>query len=165
MLLPGQTVNKEKVLNNIGSLGGASDKVIIGGLSAGGNIAAVIAQRARTAGNITFRGQILRVPLVVHTDALPQDFNFSSYTENANSPILSAAAVTQCLGYYRAPPEDIRISPLLANDFSGLPPAFIQIAGADPLRDDGFAYAERLQKAGKAWVIEKVLRDSGWRSK
>ncbi|EXK83527.1 hypothetical protein FOQG_12224 [Fusarium oxysporum f. sp. raphani 54005] len=136
------------VFNHIETLGGASDKIIIGGLSAGGNIAAVLAQRARSVGNIAFRGQILRVPLVVHTDTLPREFDFSSYTENAIAPILPAAAVTQCLGYYGAPPEDIRISPLLAKDHSGLPPAYIQVAGADPLRDDGFAYAERLQKAG-----------------
>ncbi|KAF5705992.1 lipase esterase [Fusarium globosum] len=148
MLLPWQTVNRDQVFENIDSLGGASDKIIIGGLSAGGNIAAVLAQRARSAANIAFRGQILRVPLVVHEDALPHEFDFSSYTENASAPILPAAAVTQCLGYYGGPPEDIRMSPLLAKDFSGLPPAYIQVAGADPLRDDGFAYAERLQEAG-----------------
>ncbi|EWG54449.1 hypothetical protein FVEG_12665 [Fusarium verticillioides 7600] len=112
------------VFENIDSLGGASDKIIIGGLSAGGNIAAVLAQRASSAANITFRGQILRVPLAVHHDALPREFDFSSYTENATAPILPAAAVTQCLGYYGAPPEDIRVSPLLAKDFSGLPPAY-----------------------------------------
>ncbi|KAF5618644.1 lipase esterase [Fusarium sp. NRRL 52700] len=143
-----QTVNEQQVFNNIESLGGASDKVIMGGLSAGGNIAAVLAQRARDVGNITFRGQILRIPIVVHTDAIPSELDFSSYVENANAPILPSAAVTQCLGYYGAPPEDIRISPLLAKDHSDLPPAYIQVAGADPLRDDGFAYAEKLQKAG-----------------
>lgn len=137
-------VNRAQVFENIDSLGGASDKIIIGGLSAGGNIvcaspvhfstyscksthsckAAVLAQRASSAANITFRGQILRVPLAVHQDALPREFDFSSYTENATAPILPAAAVTQCLGYYGAPPEDIRVSPLLAKDFSGLPPAY-----------------------------------------
>ncbi|KLO92161.1 Uncharacterized protein LW93_7790 [Fusarium fujikuroi] len=140
--------NRDQVFENIDSLGGASDKIIIAGLSAGGNIAAVLAQRARSAANIAFRGQILRVPLVVHEDALPREFDFSSYTENASAPILPSAAVTQCLGYYGGPPEDIRMSPLLAKDFSGLPPAYIQVAGADPLRDDGFAYAERLREAG-----------------
>ncbi|KAF5617575.1 lipase esterase [Fusarium tjaetaba] len=145
----GDLDSEDKVFENIDSLGGASDKIILGGLSAGGNIAAVLAQRARSAANITFRGQILRVPLVVHQDALPRaEFDFSSYTENATAPVLPTAAVTQCLGYYGAPPEDIRVSPLLAKDFSGLPPAYIQVAGADPLRDDGFAYAERLQQAG-----------------
>lgn len=52
------------------------------------------------------------------------------------------------LDFYNPPPEDLRISPLLAKDFSGLPPAYVQIAGADPLRDDGFAYVEKLQEAG-----------------
>lgn len=93
---------------------------------------------------------MLRVPLVIHTNALPSDLDFSSYTENVNAPVLPASAIAQCLNYYGAPPEDIRISPLLAKDLSGLPPAYIQIAGADPLRDDGFAYAERLHRAG--WV-------------
>ncbi|KAH7042234.1 Alpha/Beta hydrolase protein [Macrophomina phaseolina] len=134
--------------NNISSLGGAKDKVIIGGLSAGGNISAVLAQRARDTKKVSLRGQILRVPLVVHTNALPSDLDFSSYMDNANAPVLPASAVLQCLNYYGPPPEDIRISPLLAKDLSGLPPTYIQIAGADPLRDDGFAYAEKLQKAG-----------------
>ena len=110
--------------------------------------AAVLAQRARDTQRVPFRGQILRVPLVVHTHALPASVDFSSYTENSNAPILPAAAVTQCLNYYGPPPEDIRISPLLAKDLSGLPSAYFQIAGADPLRDDGFAYAEKLQQAG-----------------
>ncbi|KAF5661464.1 lipase esterase [Fusarium circinatum] len=152
------------VFNNIESLGGASDRIIIGGLSAGGNIAAVLAQRAQNVRNIAFRGQILRVPLVVHTDAIPPELDFSSYAENAKAPILPAAAVIQCLGYYGAPPEEIRISPLLAKDHSGLPPAYIQVAGADPLRDDGFAYAEKLQKAGvpvrsKPWYITTAVTD------
>ena len=110
--------------------------------------AAVLAQRARDAENVAFSGQISRVPLVIHTDALPSDLDFSSYAENISAPVLPASAIAQCLNYYKAPPEDIRISPLLAKDLSGLPPAYIQIAGADPLRDDGFAYAERLHSAG-----------------
>lgn len=84
----------------------------------------------------------------MHPKARPANLDFSSYNENANAPILPSASVTQCLNYYGAPPEDIRVSPLLAMDLSGLPRTYIQIAGADPLRDDGFAYAEKLQQAG-----------------
>lgn len=84
----------------------------------------------------------------MHPKAQPADLDFASYDDNANAPILPSAAVTQFLYYYSAPPEDIRVSPLLASDLSGLPRTYIQIAGADPLRDDGFAYAEKLKQAG-----------------
>ncbi|KAH7161011.1 Alpha/Beta hydrolase protein [Dactylonectria macrodidyma] len=136
------------VFDNIESLGGDQKRVILGGLSAGGNIAAVLAQRARDTNRVSFCGQILRIPFVVHPKAQPASLDFSSYDENANAPILPSASVTQFLDYYNAPPEDIRVSPLLAADLSELPRTFIQIAGADPLRDDGFAYAEKLEQAG-----------------
>ncbi|KAJ3464194.1 hypothetical protein MRS44_008980 [Fusarium solani] len=116
--------------------------------SSGAVVTAVLAQRARETKQVSFCGQILRIPLVVHPKAQPAELDFSSYQENADAPILPSASVTQFLGYYNAPPEDTRVSPLLASDLSGLPRTYIQIAGADPLRDDGFAYAEKLQQAG-----------------
>ncbi|KPM44871.1 hypothetical protein AK830_g1591 [Neonectria ditissima] len=134
--------------DHIESFGEDSSRVILGGLSAGGNITAVLAQRARETKQVSFCGQILRIPLVVHPKAQPADLDFSSYDDNANAPVLPSPAVTQFLDYYQAPPKDIRISPLLATELSGLPRTYIQIAGADPLRDDGFAYADKLQKAG-----------------
>lgn len=84
----------------------------------------------------------------MHPKAQPADLDFASYEENASAPILPSASVTQFLNYYNAPPDDIRMSPLLASDLSGLPRTYMQIAGADPLRDDGFAYAEKLEQAG-----------------
>ncbi|KAJ3549818.1 hypothetical protein NM208_g313 [Fusarium decemcellulare] len=111
-------------------------------------VTAALAQRARDTKQVSFCGQILRNPLVVHPEAQPRNLDFSSYQENANAPVIPSAAVTQFLGYYNAPPEDTRVSPLLAANLSGLPRTYIQVAGADPLRDDGFAYAEKLQQAG-----------------
>lgn len=96
----------------------------------------------------------------MHPKAQPAELDFSSYQENADAPILPSASVTQFLGYYNAPPEDIRASPLLASDLSGLPRTYIQIAGADPLRDDGFAYAEKLQQAGCATFSKIFLSGS-----
>lgn len=96
----------------------------------------------------------------MHPKAQPAELDFSSYQENADAPILPSASVTQFLGYYNAPPEDTRVSPLLASNLSGLPRTYIQIAGADPLRDDGFAYAEKLQQAGCATISILLFSDS-----
>ena len=69
--------------------------------------------------------------------------------ENANAPLLSKRSMELMWGYYNpTDPTAVDVSPLLADDFSGLPPAFIQVAGADPLRDEGLAYAEKLKGAG-----------------
>lgn len=73
---------------------------------------------------------------------------FSSYEQNANASILPKESVYQFLGFYNPPPNDIRISPLLAKDLSGLPPAYMQISGADVLRDEGLIYARKLEQAG-----------------
>ncbi|KAF7551878.1 hypothetical protein G7Z17_g4727 [Cylindrodendrum hubeiense] len=136
------------VFDNLTSLGGDFNHVLLGGLSAGANFTAALTHRAKNTKKVSFRGQILRVPLVVHPAVQPADLDFSSYKENKEAPVLPTEAVTQFLGWYNPVPEDLRMSPLLAEDFTNLPPAYVQIAGADPLRDDGFAYVEKLEKAG-----------------
>ncbi|KAH6999316.1 Alpha/Beta hydrolase protein [Ilyonectria destructans] len=136
------------IFQNMASLGGNRDRVVLGGLSAGANMTAVLTQRARDTDHVSFCGQILRCPLVVHPAAQPPGMDFSSYKENVDAPILPSAAVAQYVEWYNPIPEDIRMSPLLATDFRGLPPAYVQIAGADPLRDDAFAYVEKLEEAG-----------------
>ncbi|KAK0758733.1 hypothetical protein N5P37_008216, partial [Trichoderma harzianum] len=82
-----------------------------------------------------FQGQILLVPIIMHPATQPADLKFSSYRENAKVPILSAEAIISV-------PTDLRISPLSADDFSGLPLAYVQVAGADAFKDDGY-FAER----------------------
>ncbi|KAM0574254.1 hypothetical protein ACHAP9_001587 [Verticillium nonalfalfae] len=136
------------VQNNLDFLGGKPDNLIMGGLSAGGNITAALVQRAKATGLVSIRGHILREPLVVHPAAQPAGVDFSSYLDSEDAPILPTLGVHRCLEWYKPVPDDLRMSPLLAEDFSGLPPAYVQIAGVDPLRCDAFAYIDKLQAAG-----------------
>jgi acetyl esterase/lipase len=65
----------------------------------------------------------------------------------ANSPILSRRSMDQFLEWYKPfDSADITVSPLLATDFRDVPPAFFQICGRDPLRDEGLAYADKLEE-------------------
>ncbi|KAH6977594.1 Alpha/Beta hydrolase protein [Ilyonectria sp. MPI-CAGE-AT-0026] len=109
------------IFQNMASLGGNRDRVVLGGLSAGANMTAVLTQRARDTDHVSFCGQILRCPLVVHPAAQPLGMDFSRYKENVDAPILPSAAVAQYVEWYNPIPEDICMSPLLATDFRGLP--------------------------------------------
>lgn len=109
---------------------------------------AALVQRARSTGLVSIRGHILREPIVVHPAVQPAGVDFSSYVDSKDAPILPTIGVHRCLEWYKPVPDDLRMSPLLAEDFSGLPPAYVQIAGVDPLRSDAFAYIDKLQAAG-----------------
>lgn len=75
-----------------------------------------------------------------------------SIDENAHAPILTKTDIQAYRDHYLAgqDPRDPYVSPLLASDLSGLPPALVQVGEHDPLRDDGLRYAEALQNAGVA---------------
>jgi acetyl esterase len=115
------------------------------GDSAGGNLAAVVALMARDRGGPPIALQVLIYPSV----ALGVDF--PSKHENANAPVLSAKDLDNTPRLYLdgtgADPKDPYVSPLYA-DLHGLPPALIQTAQYDPLRDHGPAYAAALRDAG-----------------
>ncbi len=132
------------VTRNAASLGGLPDQLAVAGWSAGGNIAAVVAQRARDGGGPELRGQILLTPV---TDS---DFGRESYVDNAEGYFLTAAMMRWFWDHYVDPEHrsDPRVAPLRAEDLSGLPPAVIVTCDFDPLRDEGDAYAEALAAAG-----------------
>ncbi|EXJ90049.1 hypothetical protein A1O3_03117 [Capronia epimyces CBS 606.96] len=134
---------------NIDSLGGSADNVYILGNSAGANMASVLTQRARdsSSGPVRFRGLILRNPMVCHPQAHPKDLKFDSYIENKDAALLSAASVHNFADFYNPPPNDTRFSSLLTEDFTALPPTYMQVSGGDPLRDDGLNYAQKLESA------------------
>jgi acetyl esterase len=139
----------EWVAEHAAEIDGDPARLAIGGDSAGGNLAAVIALMARDAGGPQLRLQLLVYPSVDnrsdHTDRYP------SLLENAEGKVLTLTTMTWFAANY-LPDEssrtDWRASPLLADDHSGLAPAHVVSVGLDPLRDEGRAYAEVLAAAG-----------------
>lgn len=120
-------------------------RIAVMGDSAGGNLAAVVAMMARDRGAPPLAAQVLIYPSV----ELGSDF--PSERENANAPILTSKDVATTPGLYfhnaTADMRDPYASPLLGKH-EGLPPALIQTAQHDPLRDHGSAYATALRAAG-----------------
>jgi len=120
-------------------------RLAVGGDSAGGNLAAVIAQVAtREAWTVRPAFQLLLYP------ATDMRREHASHREFAVGYFLSAATITWFLGHYLRGDADVldpRASPLLTCDLRGLPPAYVAVAGFDPLRDEGRAYAERMRAA------------------
>lgn len=120
------------------------DAVVVAGDSAGGNLAAVVALMAREAAGPSVALQGLLYP---GTDMRMQSDSHSLYTEHLLLPDTMRWFREQ---YLRDESDlrDWRASPLLAERFDGLPPAYVMTAGFDPLRDEGKAYAEKLRAAG-----------------
>lgn len=129
-----------------GELGADTARMAVAGDSAGGNMSAVIAQRARDEAGPPIAFQLLWYPATMWDASLP------SFTENATAPILDARGVAVFSRWYAGevdlsdPPPDM--APGRAKNLSGLPPAYIGVAGHDPLRDDGIRYGELLAAAG-----------------
>lgn len=128
---------------------GEGRKVIVIGDSAGGNLAAGLAIRARDEGLMGIVGQVLIYP------GLGGDLVSGSYREMAHAPGLTTADVAYYRDILKAPADEPVAHPLLCSDFAGLPPAYITVAHFDPLRDDGRLYAEKLADAG----VDAVFRD------
>jgi acetyl esterase len=134
------------VAGHADEFGGDPARLAVAGDSAGGNLAAVVAQLARDNGGPPIAFQLLWYP------ATTWDMSLPSVTENADAPILDAAGMELHAGWYvgevdRADPPPT-LAPARAESLAGLPPAYIAVAGHDPLRDDGARYAELLAAAG-----------------
>jgi cation diffusion facilitator CzcD-associated flavoprotein CzcO/acetyl esterase/lipase len=125
-------------------LGGSADCLAVAGWSAGGNVAAVVAQQARDAGGPVLRGQMLLTPV---TDGSRQH---GSYADNAEGYLLTKAMMEWFWNHYAdaADRSNPQASPLLASSLAGLPPAMVITCQYDPLRDEGDAYARALADAG-----------------
>lgn len=127
-----------------GELGGDPARMAVAGDSAGGNLAAGVALRAQATGP-PLRGQVLVYPVC---DAA---CDTESYRANGEAYLLTAETMAWFWGCYLGPggdPADPLASPLRAGDLAGLPAALVITAEYDPLRDEGEAYARRLEAAG-----------------
>lgn len=131
--------------------------VVLIGDSAGGNLAAGLALRARDEGLAGIVGQALVYP------ALGGDLVTGSYAEMAEAPGLTTADVAYYRAVLQAPGDSAVAHPLLAPSLAGLPPTFVSVAHFDPLRDDGRAYASQLAEAGvEVWFREEPQMVHAW---
>lgn len=134
------------IRDNAESFGADAARIAVGGDSAGGAMAAVVCQLCRDAKE---QGPAFQMLIYPATDSSKESASRKAFAEGY---FLSGALMTWFWEAY-VPDEDtdladLRLSPLLAKDFTGLPPAFVLTAGYDPLRDEGRAYADRLIDAG-----------------
>ena len=128
-----------------GALGLDAARLAVGGDSAGGNLAAVVAIAARESGDLPIAFQLLIYPATDMRRGAP------SHTTNGQGYMLTKDTISYFHDHYItdvAHDLNWRASPLLHTDLSNLPPALVLTAGFDPLRDEGLEYAARLTEAG-----------------
>jgi acetyl esterase len=128
-----------------GELGLDASRIAVGGDSAGGNLAAVVAIAARDTGDVLLRSQLLIYP------ATDQRRGAASHERNGQGYMLTRDSIAYYHDHYLVDSRhdlDWRASPLLCESLAGVPPAFVLTAGYDPLRDEGLHYAQRLSEAG-----------------
>ena len=133
-------------LEHAAELGADPSRIAVGGDSAGGNLAALVSQRARHEGTPLPALQLLFYPVTTYADQT------RSQTLFAEGYFLTKRDIDWFRHKYLDGADvdaaDPRVSPLRADDLSGLPPALVLTAGFDPLRDEGNQYAEAMRAAG-----------------
>lgn len=129
---------------NASKLGIDAARLMVGGDSAGGNLAAVVSLHARDHGGAKLAGQVLVYPATEFART------HASHREPETSILLTHSVIGWFANHYMgdADRSDWRASPARAKTLAGLPPAYVLTAGADPLRDEGDEYAARLKEAG-----------------
>jgi acetyl esterase len=143
----------EWVARNATDLGGDPSLIGIAGDSGGGNLATVVARRAKHAGiNLVFQALFYPSTDIGHMD-------YPSYAQFGTGFLLTKKSVELFRGFYVRNPKDwtnSEVSPLLADkkELALLPPTLVIVAGCDPLKDEGIAYAKKLEENG----VKVVLR-------
>lgn len=135
-------------------LGIEPTRIAVAGESAGGTLAAVVAQVARDRGRSPIDRQVF-----IYAGFDPAG-HYPSMASDRSPPILAPADVDWCHRLYFADPADMadpRASPI-RGDLHGLPPALVMVAELDPLRDEGLAYADALRSAGCEVELRRYAR-------
>ena len=136
----------EWLVANAESLGSASDRLGVGGDSAGGNLSIVIADEQVRRGGVVPKAALLYYPF---TDAYTE--NYRSYELFGNGFGLDQDFIRMATDMVLADPKDKDhrwMRPLYTVDFARQPPAVVATAGFDPIRDQGIAFAQKLAAAG-----------------
>ena len=132
-----------------------ASRLAVGGDSAGGNLAAVVALAARDAGDLPIAFQLLIYPATDQRRGAP------SHAANGQGYLLTKETIDYFHDHYLPDPRedlDWRASPLLHANHAKLPPAFVLTAGYDPLRDEGLQYAQKLSEAGNRAALVNFER-------
>ncbi len=133
------------VAEHAAEIGGSGNNLAVGGDSAGGNLAAAVCLMAKDRGGPSLGMQLLVYPVTA------RDFQTGSYVDNAEGYNLTRDTMVWYWEQYLANDTDgtnAYAAPQQAQDLRGLPPAVVITAEYDPLRDEGEAYAHRLQAVG-----------------
>jgi acetyl esterase/lipase len=149
---------------NIAEMGGDPEKVLVGGISAGGQLAASLVLEKNLGKALTefppIAGQILIIPALAHVDTYAdaqlkemKSPEVSSYVENEFAPILPKTTAQFFIGLLKTGKpslKDTKLNPgnATSQEVKGMPPTVFGIAGLDPLRDEGLLYAKKLAEAG-----------------
>jgi acetyl esterase len=140
------------VSDNVAELNVDPRRIAVGGDSSGGNLAAAVSVVARNSGTPDLAFQLLFYPVT------NLDYETNSYRANGTGYFLTTDMMRWFWDHYLESEDigrDIRASPLLVEDASGLPPTFVVTAEFDPLRDEGEAYAELLREAGNDVTVKR----------
>ncbi|HUR76740.1 MAG TPA: alpha/beta hydrolase [Acidimicrobiales bacterium] len=142
------------VAANAADIGGTAEKLIVAGDSAGGNLAAVVALKARDEAGPRLALQMLLYPVVDWAGTFP------SIDENGEGNFLTKQTMRWFRHHYLGEDETLwvkpAVSPWYVDDVSGVCPAWVMTTSHDPLRDEGEAYAARLRDAGVATTAKRV---------
>ncbi|WP_062442774.1 alpha/beta hydrolase [Herbidospora daliensis] len=131
---------------NAGDLGVDPARIVVAGISAGGGLAAGVALMARDRGGPALAGQVLICPMLDHRDATTSTLQFTG--PGVWSREMNAYGWRALLGGLTGDDVPAYVSPAVAADLSGLPPAYVDAGSAEVFRDEDVAYATRIWAAG-----------------